>query len=302
MDIPRTLRRRRAPDLANAAIFLGPALVVILAVTVYPLARSITTGFTDRVFGYQDYSFVGLANFTRMAHDPLFWQAVCNSARLAFFNVGGSLLLGLLLALLLHAGRRYRAVFRCLLFLPWVLPSMVISLMFRWLYNDMYGWANYILLKHGLISSPTHLLAAGDTAWTGILVPIVWCYYPFVMLVLLAALQSINPAYYEAAAIDGASRWHSFRYITMPLLRPVIAVVIILETIWSLTSFDLVYLLTGGGPANATLTLSLYIYKQGFVSKWLGYSSALATVMFLALLALTLAYFWVINRSQIYED
>lgn len=286
----------------RAALFIGPALLLIFAVSLYPLLRSVYLGFTNRLFTYSHYSFTGLENYARMVNDPLFWHALLNSVKLSFWNVSGSLVLGLFLALLLNSSGRLMGFFRSIFFLPWAVPSVVIALMFRWLYNDMYGYLNHILLKLGVISQSFNLLAGTETAWLGVILPMVWCYYPFVMLVFISALRSIDPRLYEAAAIDGASRWHAFRYITMPALKQAIFVVTILEIIWSFAAFDLVYLLTGGGPANATLTLSVYIYKQGFFSKYLGYASALGTMMLIILLLFTALYFKVINKSKLYEE
>ncbi len=257
--------------------------------------------FTDRILTYSNYSFVGLTNYLEIVKDPLFWHSLLNSVKLTFLNVTGCLVVGLGLALLLNARTRLTVLFRSILFLPWAMPSMVIALMFRWLYNDIYGYPNYALVQQGILAEPVNLLAGQGTAWIAIMLPIIWCFYPFVMLVFLSALQSIDHNLYESAAIDGASRWQTFRHVTMPVLKPVILIIVILETIWSFCTFDLVYLLTGGGPANSTLTLSLYIYKEAFQSKLLGYASALGTVMFITLIGFTLLYFWVIRRSKLYE-
>lgn len=289
-------------NVGRAALFIGPALVIVLGVTLYPLVKSMGISFTDRMFAYGSYSFIGLSNYARMMTDSLFWHAVLNSVKLTALNVAACLVIGLGLALLLNSRTRFTGLFRSLLFLPWAMPSMVVALMFRWLYNDIYGYPNHALLQLGLISEPVNLLAGKAAAWVAILLPITWCFYPFVMLVLLSALQSIDHSLYEAAAIDGASRWQTFRHVTLPALKPVILVVTILEIIWTFSTFDLVYLLTSGGPADSTLTLSLYIYRQGFMTGRLGYAAALGTVMLVALFGLAAIYFWVIRKSGLYEE
>ncbi len=282
----------------TACLFMLPALVIIISVIVYPLVRSIMMSFTDRILTYFHYSYIGLVNYAGVLRDSLFWQSLANSLQLTFWNVIGSLLIGLGLALLLHSRVKGRNWFRGLLFLPWAVPSIVIALMFRWFYNDIYGFANHILVKYGLISQATNPLAMPDMVWPAVMVPIIWNYYPFVMLVFLSVLQSIDTHLYEAAAIDGASRWRAFLHITLPALRPAMVMIVILQALWSFSEFALVYLLTGGGPANATMTLSIYIYKQGFGAKQLGYAAAIGTMMFFLLDGFTILHFGVFRRNR----
>lgn len=285
----------------SSIFFMAPALIVILLIMVYPLIKGISISFTDRLFGYEKYSYVGLKNYIDIAKDPLFWSSLYNSIKLTTLTVIGNLVIGLGLAILLNSNYKFINFFRGLLFIPWVLPSMVIALTFRWLYNDFYGYLNYILVKYNLISHPVNLLADTKLAWIGILIPIIWCSYPFVMMVFLAALQSIDKSLYEAAQIDGASSWQMFKYITLPSLKPTLIIVTILQIIWEFSSFDLVYLLTSGGPGDATLTLSLYIYRKAFEYKTVGYGSALATVMFVILFIFTMIYFRILRGNDIYE-
>lgn len=298
----RVLGSVRLDRVARAALFIGPALGIVLVVTLYPLIKSVGISFTDRMFAYGNSSFIGLDNYGRMLTDSLFWHALWNSVKLTALNVAGCLAVGLGLALLLNSRARLTGVFRSLLFLPWAMPSIVIALMFRWLYNDIYGYPNHLLQQLGLIGEPVNLLAGKGTAWAAILLPMIWCFYPFVMLVLLSALQSIDRSLYEAAAIDGAGRWQAFRHVTLPVLKPVLLIVTILEVVWTFSTFDLVYLLTSGGPADSTLTLSMYVYRQGFMTGRLGYAAALGTTMLVVLFGLAAIYFWVIRKSGLYEE
>jgi len=254
--------------------------------------------FTDRIFTYFNYSFVGLTNYFNMVHDIVFWQAFWNSIKLTFWNVTGSLVIGLGLALLLNSTGILKGLFRGLLFLPWAVPSIVVSVIFRWLYNDIYGFPNYFLVEHGIISQAINPLAYANTVWIALLVPVIWNYFPFVMLVFLSALQSIEPNLYKAAEIDGANRWQSFLHITLPALKPTILIVVILQSLWSFSEFALVYLISGGGPADVTQTLSVYIYKEGFEAKMLGYASALGTVMFLILIVFTFMFAWLNKKDK----
>ncbi len=215
-------------NVGSAALFLVPSLVIIAAVLFYPLLRGIGMGFTDRIFGLRGYSFVGLENYRQMLADPLFWHSLGNSLKLTALNVVCMIVLGLGLALLLNSRAWFKSLFKPLLFVPWAMPSMVIVLMFRWLYNDMYGWPNYALTRAGVIEEPVNLLAGMGSAWVAVLIPLVWSFYPFVMIVFLSALQSIDANLYEAAAIDGANAWQSFRVVTWPALRPVILILVAL--------------------------------------------------------------------------
>lgn len=282
-----------------AILFLSPAGMMILCVLVYPILSGMYLGFTDRMLSYDSYSFVFLDNYRELLHDPLFWRSVGNSCKLVFFTIFFDTLIGFSLAMLLNVRARYVKYFRTLLFLPWVLPSVVVAFSFRWLYNDSYGYINHILTRFNFISSPVNPLARTDILlWLGILVPAIWFSYPFVLLVFSAALKSIDGNLYEAARIDGAGHWQRFRYITLPALKPTIVMVTILQVIWEFAAFDLVYLLTKGGPANSTLTLSLYVYRQAFQYKRLGYAGALAMVLFLVLAAFTAIYFRLVKGGE----
>ncbi len=282
-------------------LYIMPALLCILMIMVYPLIKSIGISFTNRLFTYDYCSFIGLQNYSAILHDEQFWLSLCNSVKLTAISVTGSVTTGLMLALLINNKIRNINMFRGLLFLPWVMPSMVTGLMFRWVYNDFYGYANYVLIKYHIISSPVNLLADPVLAWVGISIPIIWHYYPFVMIFFLASLQTIDKNLYDAARIDGANRWKMFRYVTMPALKPAIIIITIMEIIWNFCAFDLVYILTNGGPFNSTLTLSVYIYKKAFEDKILGYSSAMAAIMFIILFIITMFYFRTIGRRAIYE-
>lgn len=278
-----------------------PAVGIIIFIMVYPMVNSISMSFTNRLFTYDQYSFVGIGNYTRLFSDRIFWLSLLNSIKFTFLAVILSLVLGFFLALLLKEKSRIHEFFKGLLFLPWVMPSMAVVLVFRWFYNDFYGYANYILVKFHLLSQPINILASPELAWLGITIPIVWVNFPFIMLVFSAALQSIDKNLYEAAQIDGANSWHSFWSITLPTLKPTFIVVSILEIIWIFSSFDLVYLLTKGGPGDTTLTLSLYIYEQGFEAKNLGYASSLGTLLFLMLFVFTIIYFTLSTRKNTSE-
>lgn len=274
-----------------------PATAVILCVLVYPILNGIYTGFTNRSMSYETYSFTFLQNYKGILKDPLFWRSLGNSCKLVFLTIVFDTIIGLGLALLLNVRARYAGAFKVLLFLPWILPSIVVAFSFRWLYNDSYGYLNHLLVRFNVIGSPVNPLARTGLVWIGLAIAAIWFSYPFVLLVFSAALKSIDGNLYEAARIDGAGKWQQFRYVTLPALKTTFIMVTILQVIWEFAAFDLVYLLTKGGPANSTLTLSLYIYRKAFHYKELGYASALAVVLFLVLAAFTAVYLKAVNRG-----
>jgi multiple sugar transport system permease protein len=285
----------------KALLFVGIALVVMLGVLLYPLGKSFYISFSDRLLGDARYSITGLDNYRHLINDPMFWHTLWNSIKLTVGCVIGSLVIGLGIALLLNSKAKAKSLFTPLLFLPWAISSPVAALTFRWLYNDMYGFISYILMKLHITTNMINLLARPNTVWIAMLVPIIWVFYPFVTLVLLPALQSIDRKMYEAAAIDGANWWQAFLHVTLPQLKPVLVIITVLLGIWSFSAFDLVALLTGGGPGNETMTLSVYIYRQGHEARQLGYACTLGTIMFLILLAFTMLFFWFSKRSKLYE-
>lgn len=287
---------------AAALLFLLPAIVAVLFILVYPIIYGMFMGLTDRLFSYDVFSFVGLDNFVEIFSDPLFFKALGNTLKMVFYLVLLNTLMGFVLALLLNSSEGYIGFFRTLFFMPWIMPSAVVAFSFRWLYNDYYGLINHLLVSYGLIDAAVNPLAREGLVWPGVIIPSVWFSYPFVMLVMSAALKSIDSNVMDAARIDGASRWQIFRDITMPSLMPTIKMLVVLQIIWEFSSFDLIYLLTRGGPANSTLTLSLYIFRRAFQYKQIGYACALATVMFIVLSLFIAIYFRLSQRGETDED
>lgn len=284
-----------------AYLFVSPAVLSIFCVHIYPTIKGAAMGLTDQLFQYRSYSYVGIKNYLDIMADPLFWYSLENSVKLTFMVVAANIVLGMILALLLNYDYKFVKVFRLLLFIPWIFPSMVTTLMFRWLYNDIYGYANYILLKYHILEKPINILADPQLAWIGVWLPMVWASYPFVMVVFSAALKGIDRTIIEAAKIDGADGFQFFKNITFPVLKSSVMLVAILEVIWQFSSFDLIKLLTGGGPNNATLTLSIYIYQRAFEYKEFGYAGALGVIFFFILLIFTVMYFAVLRGNKNHE-
>lgn len=266
------------------AVFLAPAGLVLVAVALLPSLYVLWLSLEDYALVAGAGRFVGLDNYARLARDARFWNALGNTAYFTIVSVALEMLLGLLMALLLQRAFRGRGVLYALVLLPWAVPTVVSARMWEWMYNADYGVLNYLL------GAQVNWLGSPAWAMHAAILMDVWKATPFVALLLLAALQGIPRELYQAAAIDGARPWTVFRRVTLPLLAPVMLVVLIFRTIDAFRVFDAIYVLTGGGPANSTETLSIYAYKVLFQTLEFGYGSAIAVVV-LACVALLIALY-----------
>jgi len=263
-------RRRR-----TAAAFLVPAGLVLVLVTLLPALGVIWMSLEQRALIRGAPRFIGLDNYFRIVGDPRFWNAFGNTAYFAAISVTLELALGLAVALLLFRAGRARPLLYAMVLVPWAVPTIVSARMWEWMYNADFGVLNYLLGRQfNWLGSPLLALHAA-------ILMDVWKATPFVAMLLLAGLQAIPRDLYLAAAVDGARPLKVFVRLTLPLLAPVISVVLIFRTIDAFRVFDAIYVLTGGGPANTTETLSIYTYKVLFQTLEFGYGSALAVVVML---------------------
>jgi len=262
------------------AIFLAPALAVLLALSIYPLIYSITISLHQETAAGGTW---GLGNFARLLSDNFFLTALGHTFIYAIAALTCEFLLGLGLALLLNNQIRGRGVFRASLLIPMMLPPVVVGVVWRLMLNPNFGAINGTLKHFGVNTESLTWTASPKLAMLSVIAVDVWQWTPFVFLVLLAGLQAIPPEPYEAALIDGSSRWQTFRHVTLPLLKPSILIVLLLRTMDLLRVFDQIFILTEGGPGFATETISLYIYRTAFRFFDFGYAAAMSFV----LLALT---------------
>ena len=268
-------------------LYLGPGLLMIGLVFIVPLAIGI--GYSFREFNLLRPSaaeWVGLGNYRDLWEDPRFWRALRNTLVWTFASLALQFSLGLGLALLLNTQFHGRRIVQALVFVPWAVPTFLIALTFSWLLNPVIGPVPHWLYALGAIEEPYNILGNPDTALWGPILANVWYGVPFFAITLLAALSSIPSELYEAAEMDGASAWQSFTKITLPFLAPMIAITVMLRAIWISNFADLIYVMTGGGPANSTQILSSYIFTTAFKRLDFGHASAIAVV----LLALLMAY------------
>ena len=263
----------------------------------YPFFRGIQLSFTDtNTLTPTEGGYVGFENYQSLITSSDFSRSVLTTLIYACISVLGALIAGLASALIMNEGFRGRLLIRSLVTLPWATPPIAVALIFTWMFNPQYGVINALFSKVGLVAPETQWLANPTLALPAVSLITIWMTFPFTSLVFLAALQSIPSEIYEAAKIDGASAIKLFRFVTLPLLRPTTYVLILLLSIWSLRRFDLIWVLTQGGPIDSTTTLVLRLYRESFVNGNLGFGAAIGTVGFLLSIFCTVVYF-LISRN-----
>ena len=283
--------RTARPEALTPYVFLLPAMLVTLAVVLIPVAQTVWMSLHNFVlYRPKNIPFIGLGNFTRMLGDETFWISLGNSVWWIALVVGGQFLLGLVTALLLNQSFWWRGMARALIIIPWALPSVIIGLTWTWMYDFNVGVFNDILLRIGLISSPVAWLASPDITFYAIVLALIWQGFPFFAVTILAGLQTIGDELYEAADIDGATRWQRLRYVILPAIADVIATALLLRIIWVANSLDIILVMTGGGPGLATHTLPLYAFLKAYAGMEFGYAGALAISLTFILLGVVLTY------------
>jgi len=259
-------------------LLLAPVLLVMLVLVVWPFMTAIWIAFTDKSIG-REANWVGLANFAQVLTSPRFGRAIQQSLMFTIVAIILKFVLGMAMALVLNRAFFGRNVLRAYFLVPWVLPGFVAYMIWRWFLDPLQGVLNYALTDLGLITFPLEFLSSPSSAMPSVILAHVWRSFPFFGVAFLAGLQNIPSEQYEAAAVDGANGWQQFLFITLPGLRHVILVVLMLATIWTFNAFEPVYLLTGGGPADATLVYTVLAYEMGIVNMRLGEASAVPVLI-----------------------
>jgi multiple sugar transport system permease protein len=279
-------------------LLIAPTVMIFCAVIVYPLVSALYLSlfkiFTPTLKG----EFVGLGNYTALAASPEFWRSLWNTILWTVLTLTLQIVLGVAVALMLHQNMVFRALARSLILFPYFVSTVVAVLVWRWLFNDLYGILNHVMLAAGLIRMPLDWLGSMPNAMVSIILVGAWKYFPFVVIAVLARLQTIPDALYESARIDGAGAIARFFDVTLPQLREVLVVVILLRAIWDFKEFDLIYLLTGGGPVISTQTLPLMVYKDAFGLNDMGRASAVAVSMMLVMLTFMVVYLRLAGRNE----
>ncbi|GBE36260.1 trehalose transport system permease protein SugA [bacterium BMS3Bbin07] len=271
--------------------FVMPSLVLLSIVTIYPLIYVLYLSLQRRLLIFDVSRFIGIDNYLFLLKDDRFFNAFKNTLYFTVMSVSLELLLGLAIALLINRSFRMKGLVRAIVLIPWAIPTVVSAKMWEWIYNTDFGILNYLLgVKINWLGSPFWAINAA-------VFMDVWKTTPFVVILLTAGLQVIPKDLYQAARVDGAGRWDIFTRIVLPLLKPVILVVLIFRTLDAFRVFDAIYVLTGGGPANTTETLSIYAYKVLFQTLQFGYGSTLAVVVFLCTGGISIFYIRMLSRG-----
>ena len=295
--LPARSRRRLSPALLGLLGIL-PALVLIAVLILYPVAYAVWLSLFDKHSFFPAERWVGLGNYARLLRDPEFWDSLWKGTVYAAGTTVLQLAFGLASALLLQRAFRGRTVVRALVLFPYMIPTIVAVIVWRWLLNETFGLVDYVLVSWRLARHPIAWLGV-DHIMTSLIAMSVWQFTPFVTLSVLARLQTIPLDLYEAARVDGASAWARFRFITLPQLRTVMFVVILLRGIWMFTKFDTVWLWGEGAGAGAEIrTLPIYTFMRTFAYYQAGFGAALSVIMFLMLMAATALYFRLFWRDE----
>jgi multiple sugar transport system permease protein len=287
-----TARQRAARR--RGIVFLTPALVALAALTLYPAVWVFWLSLQRRIPVFDVAHLVGLAHYRFLATDARFWNAARVTFAFTAASVGLELALGLLVALALRRQRTGRRLAFSLLLLAWALPSVVVAKLFEWLYHPTAGLVNYLLGGRAV-----NWLGDPALALVALILADVWRTMPFVALVCYARLLSIPIELYEAAQVDGAGRLAAFRQITLPLLQQILLIALLFRTLDALRAFDLMFVLTGGGPAGTTETLTVYAYRSLFQTLQLGFGSAIGVVVFAVVMVVAWAYLRLLHRQQV---
>lgn len=270
---------------------IAPALILILTLTLYPVAYSIWLSLLEKHSFFPQERFVGFENYIYLWHDPEFWNSLWLGVVYSIWTIIFQIILGVAAALILNETFVGRGLVRAIVLFPYMIPTIVAVILWKWLLNDTYGLVNYWLLACGIVTEPVSWLGP-DHIMFSLIVMSIWQFFPFVLLSILARLQTIPPELYEAAKVDGASAIRRFLHITLPQIRGILFVVILLRSIWMFTKFDTVWLMgEGAGAGRFIRTLPVYAYMRTLTYYQAGLGAALAVIMFAILVVCTVIYF-----------
>ena len=277
--------------------FMLPAAAFLVLFLAYPLILGIWISFTDARIG-RDGVFVGIENYEWLWDDTVFWLSVFNT--LLYTGVASVIkfAVGLYLAILLNRHMPFKAMIRAVVLIPFIVPTVLSAIAFWWIFDTQFSIVTWSLKQLGLISQPIDWLGDPNMARASVIFANIWRGVPFVAITLLAGLQTVSPSLYEAAIIDGASRWQVFRFITYPLLTPIIAVVMTFSVLFTFTDFQLIWAMTRGGPVNATHLMATLSYQRAILGGYLGEGSAIATAMIPFLLAAIMISWFGLQRRK----
>lgn len=283
----------------SGCLYVVPAFLVVALVMLYPLLYTLVTGFYEKTLMQPKAVFAGFGQYQKLLSEPVFLGSIAHTFVWTFGSVSFQFLLGFAMALLLHQSFvKGKTILRILLMVPWVLPSIIGSSIWKWMYNADYGVINFVLKSLGIIEANRTWLSSPKTSMAAIIAVNVWKMFPFIMLMLEAALQGVSKDLKEAAVIDGANRMAIFKNVTWPAIAPQCYSVLLLMTIWTMNAFTFVYALTEGGPAHSTEVMAMFIYKKAFTDYDFGLASAASSILFVLCMGMGFVY---IRASRVEE-
>ena len=278
--------------------FILPALLVVGLLLFYPVVSRLFYSFTSKHLIKSGCEFVWFENYVRILRDEEFWSAFLTSIKWTAASLLGQVMVGFTAALALNRIRRGRGLYRTVLIIPWAFPSIILALSWKWILNGVFGFLPNFLVKIGLCDTAPQFFSNSNLVFPTLVFINVWFGAPLIMVNVLSALQTVPQDQYEAAQLDGASPWQSFVHITLPHIRVVVGLLMVLRTIWVFNNFDTIYLITGGGPAGLTQTMPIYAYNTGWGLKQLGRSSAVTVVLLIFLLLVCMLYFKLLDKWE----
>jgi multiple sugar transport system permease protein len=291
-------RRERWLESAFPILLILPVLALFTVTNLYPVAYAIILSFQRRTPWDLVGQWVGLHNYDVVLNGPEFWASLTRGFVFGFGSVAVQILAGLLTALVVRQRFRGKPIIVTLVLVPYIVPTFSTALIMRWIFNDMYGVANYVLFSLGFVQSYASFFGDISRAMPTLIIANSWQYAMFVTLIFLARMMTINPNLYEMAEVLGASAFRKFRDITLPSIKGVFLLVILLRSIWMFNKFDIVYLLTRGGPLSSTTTLPILTYTKAFEGQQFGIGAAIATLTFLVLAVFATTYFVVLKPEK----
>jgi multiple sugar transport system permease protein len=277
--------------------FMLPAAGFLILFLAYPLGLGVWISFTDTRIGRAG-EFIGLENYQWLADDSIFWLSVFNTILYTVIASIFKFAIGLYLAILLNENLPFKAIIRAAVLIPFIVPTVLSALAFWWIFDSQFSIISWSLRQLGLITQNINFLGDANMARGSVIFANIWRGIPFVAITLLAGLQTVSPSLYEAATIDGASRWQMFRSITFPLLTPIIAVVMTFSVLFTFTDFQLIWAMTRGGPVNATHLMATLSYQRAILSGFLGEGAAISTAMIPFLLAAIMVSWFGLQRRK----
>lgn len=303
MDLNKRLKRSSGGISGSNTtrwFFVLPAMAMVICLLIYPLLSTLVYSFTNKTMTKTTFKVIGLTNYINVLKDPAFFAAFGHSLLWTAGSVLGQVIVGFVGALSLNRikNKKVQNVFRICAIIPWAFPAIATAMVWKWMLNGIYGFIPTVLMNLGITDYMLQFLSTSQLAMPTLIFINIWFGAPMILVNVFAALQTIPQDQYEAAQIDGATSRQSFLYITAPHIRTVVGLLVVLRTVWIFNNFDMIYMITAGGPAGASSTMPLYIYDTGWTGMMVGKASAASMLLLMFLILLCILYFLVINRWE----